>query len=237
MIKNLEMIKVVVDALGELKDQCVFVGGATTSFYIDDIAAPEPNASMDVDCVVEIKTYSEYSKLQVKLRTKGFKDIDPTDEDEDIPSCRMYLAGIKVDFMSPDKQALGFTNSWYKDGLKNKEEVELLEKDKIFIFELPYFIASKLEAFNHRGKDDLRDSQDLEDLSQVLDGRVNIENEILKFSPDVLDFVRKNFSNWLKEKELYREAISGYLAYDSVKTKRTNRILTIIGNIVKVDVG
>ena len=57
---NISMIKEIATALGELKDEVVFVGGATVSLYIDDSAAPTPSPSEDIDCVVEISTYGEW---------------------------------------------------------------------------------------------------------------------------------------------------------------------------------
>jgi hypothetical protein len=53
-LKNIDMIEIVAAGLRELCDQVVFVGGATTSFYIDDPASAEMRPTDDVDCVVEI---------------------------------------------------------------------------------------------------------------------------------------------------------------------------------------
>jgi hypothetical protein len=226
MKSNIEMIQTVSSALGELKEKCVFVGGATTSLYINDKAAPEPTASVDVDCVVEIDF--PYSKFEKQLREKGFKDHDPTEEDDKVPICRKYFLGMKVDFMPPDKKALGFTNKWYKSGLKTKIKTVLPNKSEIYIFDLPHFLASKLEAFNARGKHDPLFSQDLEDLAQVLDGCTDLKNKLKKASGPTMEYLKEEFKSWLEEWDIFQEAIGAYLPYEGVKSQRVDRIKKIL---------
>ncbi len=232
MSTNIEMIKIVASKLEELNDQCVFVGGATTSLYVDDPIAPEPTASEDVDCVVEVTTMAEYAKIEEKLRKKGFVDIDPTGEDEKAPICRKYLGNLKVDFMPPDPKILSFSNTWYKDGVKNKIIVKLSSKISVSIFSLSYFLASKLEAFNDRGVEEgMRSSRDLEDIAQVLDGKVDLEKELLEADKKVLDYLKNSFQAWLEDENLYREAIGGNIAYEQVKVERVDRIFEILKRI------
>lgn len=45
---NLEMLRRVARALGEIVDQVVFVGGATVQFYATRSGAPEPCPTLDV---------------------------------------------------------------------------------------------------------------------------------------------------------------------------------------------
>ena len=61
---NVTMIKTVVKGLGDLAKEVVFVGGAITELYIDDISlVSEVRQTDDVDCIVEITTRLDYSKL------------------------------------------------------------------------------------------------------------------------------------------------------------------------------
>ena len=96
---NLQMLSDIAKALEEINNEVVYVGGAVTALYIDDPAAPGPSPSEDVDCVVEIYSYSEYGKLENRLRAKNFKDRDESGEDVTPPTCRKYFLGAKVDFM------------------------------------------------------------------------------------------------------------------------------------------
>lgn len=103
--ENIAMLEEVAEALGDLREEIVFVGGATTAFYVDDPASPSPTPSDDVDCVVEIASKQDYEKLEAKLRKRGFKE--PFAE-ENPPVCRKHLKNIKVDVMPTDEKILGF---------------------------------------------------------------------------------------------------------------------------------
>jgi hypothetical protein len=59
--RNVRMLEVIAEGLGPLLDQVVFIGGATTSLYIDDIAAPATSPSDDVDCLIEVASHTEYA--------------------------------------------------------------------------------------------------------------------------------------------------------------------------------
>ncbi|MFH1726145.1 MAG: hypothetical protein ABII00_16170 [Elusimicrobiota bacterium] len=165
--KNIEMLAVVAKALGELKDRVVFVGGATVAVYIDDAAAPPLRVTDDVDCVAEVAGWNDYHKLGEKLQELGF--THPADEDKP-PRCRWKLGEIKVDVMPTDEEVLGFSNKWYRRGMETAEKVRLPDGTAIEVFSLPFFLASKMEAFLGRGEGDCYSSPDMEDIIAVLDG-------------------------------------------------------------------
>ena len=95
MNTNLLRLKDIAVALGEIKNDVVFVGGATVGLYIDDFAAPIPQPSEDIDCVVEIATYGQWCDFEKKLRSKGFKDLDISGEDIHPPTCRKIYYGYE----------------------------------------------------------------------------------------------------------------------------------------------
>jgi hypothetical protein len=110
--KNLVRIKAVYNALGPLKDQVVFVGGATVAFYVDRMAE-EVRPTDDVDVVVEIWTYREYAALEEQLRRMGFANDTASGV-----ICRYRIQGIIVDIIPTGENVLGFKNKWYPDGYK-----------------------------------------------------------------------------------------------------------------------
>lgn len=70
---NLVRLRAVANALSELNEKVVFVGGATISLYADDPAAVESRPTDDIDVVVEVTTYAEFSNhLEDRLRQLGF---------------------------------------------------------------------------------------------------------------------------------------------------------------------
>ena len=70
---NLGVIKKVAQALGELNERVVFVGGAVVSLYINDSAADDVRPTKDVDISLEILTVGELENLRLDLLKKGFR--------------------------------------------------------------------------------------------------------------------------------------------------------------------
>jgi hypothetical protein len=103
---NLVRLRVVATALAELNQQVVFVGGATVSLYATDPAASESRPTDDVDVVVEVATYAEFSNLiEERLRQLGF-----TNDIESGIICRYKIHGLIVDIMPTNADVLGFSN-------------------------------------------------------------------------------------------------------------------------------
>jgi hypothetical protein len=227
--QNIIMIEEVAKALGNLLPQCVFTGGATTALYIDDPGAPEPTPSDDVDLVLEVATHKEYVTLEQDLRKHGFKDPAGFD---DAPICRKYLGAIAVDFMTPDPKILGFSNEWYPEALQHSIPFSLPSGRVIRIFALPYFVASKLAAFQGRGAtQDIRMSQDLEDICSVLDGNAPSVSEILNSNPRVRTYIASEFSGLLLDRDILEEAAHGFIGYTPEGRPRVARLMTIISEI------
>ena len=86
-----EMLKLVASALGSIRDQVAFVGGAVTPLYIDDPASPQAVATQDIDCVVELSNLLSFETLERSLRQLGFKQPVP---EKDAPICRWALGEI-----------------------------------------------------------------------------------------------------------------------------------------------
>lgn len=184
---NITRIKAVSNALESLKDQVVFVGGATVSLYADR-AATEARPTDDVDIVVEIATKWEYAELEKQLRKMGFQnDINST------YLGRYLLPGIIVDVMPTDISILGFSNVWYESGFKTAINYIIDDQHIVKIFSSPYFMASKLEAFKSRGNNDGRTSTDFEDIVYVLENRRTIWNEMKAADENVRSYLVQEF--------------------------------------------
>jgi predicted nucleotidyltransferase len=175
--ENITRIKAVYNALAELRDQVVFVGGATVSLY-SDRPGFDFRPTEDVDIVIELLNLSGYAELETKLRSIGF-----VNDQESKIICRFKINGIIVDFMPTKGDILNFSNQWYPEGYKNAILYPIDELHKVKIFTAPYFLASKLDAFNNRGKHDGRTSSDFEDIVSILERRTSIWEEI-NSSPD-----------------------------------------------------
>ncbi|MCM0605933.1 MAG: hypothetical protein KA715_07560 [Xanthomonadaceae bacterium] len=226
---NIHMLEMVAKGLGKLKDEVVFVGGAVTSLYIDDKAAPPVTASDDIDCVIQVASMNEYAKIEKILAKQGFKR--PVDEEDQAIICRWDYFGILVDVMPTDEKILGFTNIWYSEAIKNKMTQELPNGTKISIFTLPYFVATKLEAFKGRGENDWRMSQDFEDIISVLDGCTTAEEQLKKVTGKLKTYFKKEFSQFTKDESHLREAVEGFLRPSKSTTSRSKKVIQLIHSL------
>lgn len=212
-------IKAVHDALEELADQVVFVGGATVSLYAQRQAL-EFRPTDDVDILIEIYSRAEYIELEQKLRNKGFAP-DPT---------ARFVGRFKiddkitVDVMPTLPEVLGFSNPWYPQAFAQAIKKEIEEGVFINIFTAPYFIATKLEAFKNRGKNeqgelDGRFSQDLEDIVFVFEHRTDIFQEMKDAEPELREYLRAEFTA-LMNHPYFEEWVDANTSYSSPRMVR-----------------
>lgn len=67
MLANLRMLEFVAAKLGEIRDDVVFLGGCTTGHFITDPEFPDVRYKVDVDCIVDVISLSQYHQLEKKL--------------------------------------------------------------------------------------------------------------------------------------------------------------------------
>ena len=171
---NIEILTQAVEMLGPLKDEMVFLGGCATGLLVTDPGAPPVRPTIDVDVITEATSLGDYYKLSAKLRERGFAE----DKSEGAPVCRWKQKSIILDVMPTDPALLGFANKWYEPAMATAIATALPSGMSIRMVPAPYFLATKLEAFDGRGKGDYRSSPDMEDIVTVLDGRPEILDEI-----------------------------------------------------------
>jgi len=163
----------------------------------------------DVDVIVEVTTRAEYYKLSKKLRERGFKE----DKSEGAPLCRWEMEGVILDVMPIDSKILGFSNVWYPIAMKEAVEIELPNSKKIKVVTAPYFLATKLEAFEGRGNRDYLLSHDLEDLISVIDGRPEVIEEVQQSNEDLRNYLSEKFDALLDDSR-FIEALPGKVPGD-----------------------
>ncbi len=189
-----DMIVMVAKALGdELLSQVAFVGGCTTGLLITDELTKEAiRYTDDVDLIINVVGYTGWHKFSERLVERGF-NISMDDE----VNCRFRLGQLKVDFMPDDADALGFTNRWYKAALQTPVLYSIAEGVNIQLVSPVYFLATKFEAFKGRGNNDLLSSRDIEDILNLIDGRVELGSEIAEAAADVKDYLVAEFNTFL----------------------------------------
>jgi len=94
----------------------------------------------------------------------------------------------------------------------------------------PYFLATKLAAFDDRGDEDFLLSRDMEDIVAVLDGRPEIVEEVIGAEKRLRVHLAKRFADLLKDYR-FTDALPGYLPSDVASQRRLFALLERIGAI------
>jgi hypothetical protein len=88
----------------------------------------------------------------------------------------------------------------------------------------PYFVATKLEAFQGRGKEDYFGSPDLEDLLSVVDGRPILGQEVQASPEDLRAYLAAAIHTLLHESR-FMDALPGHLLPDAASQARIDVVL------------
>jgi hypothetical protein len=145
----------------------------------------------------------QLEKIRQELALRGFY---PDPEEQVV--CRFVYQGILVDVMSTKEIGWAPANFWFKEGFQHLQAVNLGDDISIQILPLAFFLSSKFDAYHSRGNDP-RTSHDLEDIIFLLDNRINLVSDILESPPNVLAFLRSEFSSLLTRD--MEEAILGHM--------------------------
>lgn len=200
---NLGVVAEVAEALKEIKETIVFVGGAVVSLYTDDPAADEIRPTQDIDLTLNIINLGHWEAFQEQLSQLGFYP-DPYGHS----ICSYRYKDIPVDIMATEDGPFGPSNRWYKIGFENLQVVKV-KNQMIKIFSAPCYLATKFEAYNDRGTD-YRTSHDIEDIVYVLDNRIQIVEDIKYDDYRIREFIKNQF-NSIIQKGLLSEMLLAHI--------------------------
>ena len=190
---NLPYLRRIAEALGELREQVVFVGGAVAGLLVTDPLADSVRATRDVDAVVNADWLS-FRRIEEQVERRGFA----RDASSEV-ICRWVhkSSGLLFDLMPVQPEVLGFSNRWYPYAVETAEPVDLGEGVTIRLVSAVAFVATKLEAFASRGGGDFMSSHDLEDVMNIVDGREELADEMAKAPTDLKEAVGAAFGQLL----------------------------------------
>lgn len=204
---NLPTLRVIAQALGDLREHVVFLGGAVAGLLITDPLAEGVRATVDVDAVAQAGR-AQFQRLQRELARRGFR--------EDVDSgviCRWIHrdSGVVFDLMPENPDVLGFANRWYPYAVATAQRVALGEGTQIRLATAVAFVATKLEAFAGRGRGDLLASHDLEDVLNIVDGREQLVREVGEAAAEVRQAVAEAFAGLLARPD-FLDVLPGLIA-------------------------
>jgi hypothetical protein len=223
---NLPLLEDAVRKLAPFLDEIVFVGGVTLGLLITDEAAAPIRGTNDVDVIAEIVTYADYIAFSERLRKAHFTE----DAGEKPLTCRWHNGSLTVDVLALNEEVLGFTNIWYEPALKHAFTVTLSGGHPIRVITAPFFLGTKMEAFQGRGKMDFQASHDLEDFVAVIEGRNALLQEIAA-SPQSLCRYLADAAKMLLAESRFLDALPGFVLDDERVPLIKGRLATIAANI------
>ena len=94
----------------------------------------------------------------------------------------------------------------------------------------PYFLATKLAAFDARGKGDFMMSHDMEDIIAVIDGRPELATELHGVEVGLRDYLAGRFAELLGD-DNFLASVPGHLQGGTVSPDRTPVVLGIIAEL------
>jgi aspartate oxidase len=204
---NLPYLRTIAEALGDLRDRLVFVGGATAGLLVTDPLADSVRATKDVDAIVEARL-AQFHRIEEQIANSGF-----VRDRESGVVCRWIHrdSGVLFDLMPVDASILGFSNRWYAYAVETAQTLTLAEGLNIRVVTAAAFVATKLEAFADRGRGDILLSHDLEDILNVIDGREELAQELAVASAALREAIRTAFTALLAHPD-FANALPGLIA-------------------------
>jgi len=216
---NRAQLEAAVRVLQPLLDELVFAGGCASGLLSTDPASGSVRPTMDVDVITELASYVEYASLSERLRGLGLSE----DSSEGAPTCRWRYRDLIIDVMPTDERVLGFSNRWYAPAIVAAQRITIAGLD-IRVVTAVYFLATKLEAFRGRGRNDYRGSHDLEDVIAVIDGRPELLREVAEAQDDVRTYIATEARKLLGTRA-FVDALPGFLLPDSASQGRVPLLL------------
>ncbi len=204
---NLPHLRRVAEALGDLRDQVVFVGGAVAGLLVTDPLADGVRATRDVDAVVNASRVT-FHRIEEVVAQRGFA----RDVHSDV-ICRWVHkdSGVLFDLMPVQAEVLGFSNRWYPYAVETAEPVKLSPGITIRLVSAVAFVATKLEAFAGRGGGDFLSSHDIEDVLNIVDGREELAAEMAAAPAELRQAVAADLHRLLTNRD-FANVLPGLIA-------------------------
>lgn len=139
-------------------------------------------------------------------------------------------ANLRMLVMPTDEAILTFGNRWYKEAIIEPISHQLAENLIVKSVTAPYFLATKIEAFNGRGKKDFLASHDFEDIINVISGRKEIAEEVSMANQTLRKHLKKFFAKIIKNDE-FLTALPAHI-HEGPATEQ--RLETVINRIRKI---
>ncbi len=228
---SIEYIQLTAEVLGDIVDEVTFVGGATMAFWISPRLGIEPRVTRDADFVVEVHTKAAYDRFSARLRKLAMHEDTAS---RVIGRWRLDESDAIVDVLPADTAILGYESYWLSRVASTAVRRELPNGKLVNTISPPLLVATKIEAFDARGRDDYLASRDFEDIAKLISGYEKLVDEIEASVEDVRLFV----SDWLvtrMDDPYFLAGIEGALAIPNAHRFVEDHVRPRLGRLVGTD--
>ena len=146
-------------------------------------------------------------------------------------SARPRAAELVVDVMPVAGEVLGFVNRWYALGVDTAVERTLPDGSPVRVFRPAVLLASKIEAYHDRGRQDPLASPDLEDIVTLLDGCEDLEQDLGAGPQELVAYVGQWARELLESRDV-GELVEGHLGGADAEV-RAGVVLARLGRIAE----
>jgi len=208
--RTLHMLQTVASGFGDWIGKVVFIGGAVLEHYLTDPAAPACRPTEDLDCLINAPGQAFVYEWDSYLQKRDFRKLKQEGE----LAFYWEYQGIRIHLLPPYPEMVGFENRWFEEGLFHARYISLPSGLKVRMFTPVYFLATKLEALRHRGWDNLRLSEDFEDIMLLVAHRPELFDEVSKAFHEVRTSIQGHLQELLAHPEL-EEGLYNTLPYEA----------------------
>jgi predicted nucleotidyltransferase len=189
--------------------------------WITDPGAPPVRPTKDVDVVVEVAGRGAFYDFEARLRAHGFREdrVDGV-----ICRWRHDSSDLVLDAMPSKASILGFENHWQGAGAPHAINRALPSGATIRALSPPYLLATKLEAFKARGRQDFLASRDFADIIALVDGRQELVAEVAASAQDVRNYLAQEVEVLLKAPR-FPDGLFGALGGDAISQERGQAVV------------
>lgn len=193
-------------ALGPLREEVVFIGGAIAPLLQVVPPFPRVRPTKDVDGIVASAKYGDVQRLAERLRQQGFR------EDTEGSHAHRWIApdGTPFDLVPAGDHPGGSGNPWDQEVIETALTSDLGSSLMVIHASGPGFLALKWAAFRDRGHTDPLASEDLEDILALVASRPQLAEEVAT-APDGMRAFIQHWITWFLANPYRQDLLAAHL--------------------------
>jgi hypothetical protein len=126
--------------------------------------------------------------------------------------------------MPTDPRVFGFASVWQRNGVPHAAPRLLPSGVAIAALSPEYLLATKLEAFLSRGRQDYLGSRDFADIVSLIDGRAELPAEVRAAAPDLRGYLADQLAQQ-RAHPRFTTGVAGSLQGDPTSQARVDRVV------------